>query len=484
MRTRTNAMRFLAVLFAALMCLAVPAPAFAAVGREDHSITDISANFTNWPEAPSLNAEAAYLLDVTSGEVLYRKNPDEQKYPASITKVLTAYIVIQDCGLDEMVTFSSNSIKSVEPDARSGDLSAGDELTVRDCLYLLLLNSNNEAAAALAEHDAGSVSAFADKMNAQAKEFGAENSHFTNPHGLFDENHYVTAADMAKIFWGVLQDETFLVIDSTINYRTAPVKAHSSGIACGMLHGMFNKDLGEYYEYAVCGKTGHIRAAGYTLVTYARKGEHELIAVVLKNESRVKSYEDTRKLFEYGFNNFNIVNMVSETDNVSVLRQVSEQIGEAKLLEYNIGEFVRYITLPSTVKFSDFTQTVKMEEGDDIARTGAIIYAYNGIEYGRIKLSAQVKLPETTTEAPTPEETAPPESQPEEQRGIVGWFIRNFLNTDAWLIVIAVLIFLILMVLLGIAFVYSKERVRRKNYQKKMKRFQQKREAERRDDQE
>lgn len=460
MYLKNHAKLWLGVVLCILLCMPVSSIVFAAVGRDDHTVVDISGDFTEWPEGPDLNSEAALLLDVSSGEVLFQKNADVKKYPASITKVLTAYIVIQDCDLNDTVTFSSNSIGGIESDAVSGDIAVGDKLSVRDCLYLLLLKSNNEAAMALAEHDAGTVEAFAAKMNAQAKEFGATDSHFTNPHGLYNEDHYVTARDMAKIFWGCLQDNTFLMIDSTVNYRTAPVKYYESGIPCGMLHGMFNSDLGEYYEYAVCGKTGHIRAAGYTLVTYARKDEQELLAVTLKADSRVESYKDTKALFEYGFNEFRLVNLVASIDDDSVSRQISDQLGEAVLDDYKVDQFVQYLTLPESTKLSDIEQTIDLVPGEGALRTGSISFGLNGKTYCTLGIKANVILPVAIADPAESSISVVSVDGRDLPSGLRGTLVKSFLNTDAWLIVIAVGFFIVIILLTAIVITYSKERRR------------------------
>lgn len=471
MRLRKYAKIWLSVMLVILLCLPASLTVFASVGRDDHTVVDISGDFSEWPEGPELKSEAAYLLDVSSGEVLFQKNADVRKYPASITKVLTAYIVIQDCDLNETVTFSSNSINGIESDAVSGDLVAGDKLSVRDCLYLLLLKSNNEAAMALAEHDAGTVEAFAEKMNAQAKEFGAVDSHFTNPHGLYNENHYVTAQDMAKIFWGCLQDSTFLMIDSTVNYRTAPVKYYSSGIPCGMLHGMFNPDLGEYYPYAICGKTGHIRAAGYTLVTYARKDDHELLAITLKAGSRVESYQDTKALFEYGFNNFKLVNMVSAIDDIEVSNQISEQIGEAVLDDYKTDTFVQYLTLPEDTKLTDIKQTVELDPGESAVRTGTISFSYNGNSYGSLNIRANVTLPVAIVEPGESSISFVSVDGRDLPSGLRGTLVKSFLNTDAWLVVIALGFFIVMLIFTAIVVTYSREKRRLREIERRRRKM-------------
>ena len=152
-----------------------------------------------WPDGPSISAEGGILFDANSGAVLYGKNIHEQYFPASITKILTALIIIENCQMDEVVTFSHNAVYNVEAGSSNANLEEGDRLTVRDCLYAMILKSANEAANALAEHAASTTAAFSSMMNAKAASLGCTDSHFNNPSGLNDPEHYTSAHDMALI---------------------------------------------------------------------------------------------------------------------------------------------------------------------------------------------------------------------------------------------------------------------------------------------
>ena len=149
--------------------------------------------YADWPVDTNVLSEGAILMDADSGAVLYGKNIHEHYYPASITKILTALLVVENCNLDDMVTFSKNAVFNVEPGSSSAGIDVGDTLTVRDCLYAMLLQSANEAANALAEHTAGSIEAFANMMNEKAASLGCTDSHFANPSGLNDPEHYTSA---------------------------------------------------------------------------------------------------------------------------------------------------------------------------------------------------------------------------------------------------------------------------------------------------
>ncbi len=171
-----------------------------------------------WPSGISISADGGIVIDVNSGAILYGKNINESYYPASITKILTALIIIENCDLDDTVTFSHTAVNTLEPGATILGARAGDQLSVRDCLYALLLQSANEVANALAEHCSGSIEAFADLMNRRAESLGCTNSHFANPSGLNNENHYTSAYDMALISQAAFENPTFVEMDSTTYY--------------------------------------------------------------------------------------------------------------------------------------------------------------------------------------------------------------------------------------------------------------------------
>ena len=154
-------------------------------------------------------------MDSATGAVLYAKNGETQFYPASITKLMTALLVAEKCSLDDTVTFSATATTNLESGAVSIKMAEGDTMTVRECLYALLLKSANEVGNALAEHVAGSNGAFADMMNAKAVSLGCTNTHFTNPHGLNDEQHYTTPHDMALIARAAFQNDTVKTVAST-----------------------------------------------------------------------------------------------------------------------------------------------------------------------------------------------------------------------------------------------------------------------------
>lgn len=255
-----------------------------------------------WPSGVSIEADGGILMDADTGTILYGKNMDQPYYPASITKILTAMIVLEQCSLDEIVEFSYDDVYNVEAGSSSAGIDEGDRLTVRDCLYALMLASANESANALACHVSGSREAFAELMNERAASLGCTGSNFANPSGLNDENHYTTARDMALITREAIKNPVFLEINATRSYQLAPTKRSPEGGYVANHHRMLLKNEAVYYPGAFAGKTGYTSLAGNTLVTCSENNGMTLIAVVLNGHQ--SHYTDTKALFDFGFDNF------------------------------------------------------------------------------------------------------------------------------------------------------------------------------------
>lgn len=220
---------------------------------------------------PAVSAEAAILFDATHNTVLFEKNADEKLYPASITKLMTALLVLEKADLNDTVVFSKTAVTNLESGAVTLKLQEGDRVSVRDCLYGLLLKSANEVANGLAEHVGGSIQGFADLMNRKAAELGCTGTHFTNPSGLNDPDHYTTARDMAKIAGAAFKNEMLQKISSSLSYEFPATKAAAARtITPG--HKMLYPSDSRYYEGMVGGKTGYTSLAGNTLVTCKEKG--------------------------------------------------------------------------------------------------------------------------------------------------------------------------------------------------------------------
>lgn len=250
---------------------------------------------------PEIEAQGACLMDAATGQVLFGKNQDKQFFPASITKVMTSLLVLENCSLTDVVTFSKTATTNLEAGASGLDVSEGDQLTVEQALYGFLLKSANEIGNGFAEHIAGSNSAFAEKMNAKAAALGCKNTHFANPHGLNNTEHLTTAYDMCLIMSEALKNPVFRRIDSTTSYEFPAIK-NAAAHTINMGHKMLYKTDSRYYEGIIGGKTGYTSKAGNTLVTGAERNGVRLVAVVLKSQGT--HYKDTKALLDYGFQNY------------------------------------------------------------------------------------------------------------------------------------------------------------------------------------
>jgi len=308
-----------------------------------------------WPKlSDDITAGSAILMDIDTGTILYKKNINEKCYPASITKILTTLIAVENCSMDEIVTFSSDAIYNTISVERSSSIwrDIGEKMTMEECLYAVMLESANECAYAVAEHVGGSLSKFVKMMNDKAEELGCTSSHFANPHGLPDEKHYLTAHDMAVIARAAYQNETFRLICGTKRYTIPPTNKHSDPTYMTNHHKMlYPKDTAAYlYDYCMGGKTGYTTAAGNTLVTFAEKDSMTLVAVIL-NGSSPNYWNETRSLFEYGFENFNLCNVAEYSD-------TDENIKDEKYDTLNTNDPYAQIDpqakiiLPKSVNFS------------------------------------------------------------------------------------------------------------------------------------
>ena len=213
--------KLLTILFAACLLLNNPVVVKAQVIANSANIGSTSESSTSlWPEdAPPVTSEAAIVMEASTGAILYSKNIHEEFYPASITKILTTLLAIENSSLSEIVTFSKKAVFDVDLDSSRIGIDVGEELTMEQSLYGIMLASANEVSYAVAEHISGDVDSFADLMNARAKELGCTNTNFVNPNGLPDPNHYTSAYDMALISRAAINNDIFREITGTRTYK-------------------------------------------------------------------------------------------------------------------------------------------------------------------------------------------------------------------------------------------------------------------------
>lgn len=254
---------------------------------------------------PDLVSNAAIVIDADSGQILYEKNINKKKYPASITKILTVLIALEhNVDFDDTITMSENAIWDIERDSTHIALDVDEKISVRDCIYATLLQSANECAYALAEYVAGDLDSFIILMNERAKELGCKNTNFVTPNGLHDRNHYTTAYDMSLITQEAVKNEQFCKIVSTLSYEIPPTNLKDETRPLWQGNRMINPNSSMYYEYCKGGKTGYTEKANNTLVTFAEKDGLKLICVVLDCDGWQYSYTDTRALYNFCYNNY------------------------------------------------------------------------------------------------------------------------------------------------------------------------------------
>lgn len=345
-----------------------------------------------WPEGPQIEGETAIVMEASTGTVLYEKNSHEHCYPASITKIMTILLAVENSSLDEEVTFSQDAVYKTEGSGISRDI--GEVMSMRECLYGMMLESANECAYAIAEHVGGNYDNFITMMNNKASELGCKDTHFNNPHGLPDEDHWTCANDMALICQEALKNDIFRMIVNTRRYTIPPTNKHSEETYLSNHHKMKNNYKGDeqyLYDYCIGGKTGYTSVAGSTLVTFAEKDGMTLICVVLK-EAGPSHYVDTRTLFDYCFENFQSWNIAENEKNYT------EDVPEINIFE-NEGSFIGLndegcIVLPVAAAFEDAVPKVAESNGDDRV-IGRIEYTYADRKIGGTDIELTgIKVPE------------------------------------------------------------------------------------------
>lgn len=263
----------------------------------------------------SLKLGAALMYEMNSGTLLYTMNPDAKMYPASVTKVMTCLLALEHGGFEEMVTVSEQVVANRDPDGSHCSLVAGEEMSLKNLMYCLMVASANDAGSVISEYIAGDEAAFVEMMNQKAQELGCTNTHFANPHGLHDENHYTTARDLAKIVLAALEYDLFQEIYSTRTYEV-PATNKSEARKLTTTNYMMDKSHVEYYydERVIGGKTGFTTPAGRCLAAVSEEGNMRLLTIALGGETGTNenglvsygSFSETLLMLDYGFNNFNM----------------------------------------------------------------------------------------------------------------------------------------------------------------------------------
>ena len=385
-----KATRFFSVFF--LMALVVNLLAF-----------PVSAAETSLPADPDIQAKAALLVDANTGNIVYAKNEHQELYPASLTKIMTALLVLEavDSGklsLDQQLT-ASDSITQLDADGSSAGIKVGEVMTVEQLLYCMLVVSANEACVILAEAVSGDVDTFVDAMNEKAKALGCENTHFVNPTGLHDSQHYTSAWDLYLITQEAMKHEDFMRICDTGDI-TLPATNLSEARSLHSTNYLISvwRSRGYYNTDAHGVKTGSTDAAGHCLVSSASKGSLSFISVMLGceqlhlegNEIRTMSFYETNRLFDWAFNNFAYQTVLTSDE---ILKEVAVSLSKIDHVTVHPAEDVE-VLLPKGLAAEDLERTITLKSdpveapisaGDVL---GTVTLSYDGTDYATVDLLA------------------------------------------------------------------------------------------------
>ncbi len=249
---------------------------------------------------PEIVADAAIVVDMKTGYSIYEKDIYTKYYPASITKIMTATLALENLQLTDVLTYSHDAVFSIEPGSSSAYLDEGEQITVEQALYGLMLISGNDVANGLAEAVGGTMNEFANMMTSKAVTLGCKNTNFANAHGLHDDNHYTCAYDMAILSRNAYNKfEMFRKLCSTVKYEVPPTNKQVETRYWRNSNRMINSEENYYYPDCVGGKTGFTDQAGGTFVSYANINGRLLMIVLLHSTNSVGAYTDSTALYDY-----------------------------------------------------------------------------------------------------------------------------------------------------------------------------------------
>ncbi|MBP1580815.1 MAG: D-alanyl-D-alanine carboxypeptidase [Oscillospiraceae bacterium] len=371
---------------------------------------------SNYAVPFEINEDGAYyMVEQKTGTLIFAQNEHEKMYPASLTKIMTAIIVLENCpDLSEKVTYKlaiQDQIYQLNVAAGGGlslaGFSAGEEISVKDLLYACLLPSGNEAAEILADYVGGSGPAFYEMMNEKAKELGAFNTNFANANGLFHENHYTTAYDMYLIASYAMENEAFEEIVSTVTYTSEPTNKNENGYTWINTNRMLNPQS-EYYSSIINGvKTGTLDEAGRCLITTAKKSGYEYMLVLMGAElygedgkylSYRADFQQTEQFYDWAFENYKVKTVIEKGTIVYSIDLNLAKDGKKQLQlmsgstfstlmpqSYNIDNVRAVPELDVTLLNEDKSIDAPIKKGDVVGELKLIL---SGKEIGRVDLLA------------------------------------------------------------------------------------------------
>lgn len=335
---------------------------------------------------PEPRAKAALLVDRKSGNVIYSAHADEKMYPASLTKIMTALLALEKGNLSDVLTVTDTALADITYLHSRIDLKVGEQLTLENLLTALLVSSANDAANVIAEYISGDIPSFVELMNTRAKELGMTNTHFVNPHGFHDDNHYTTANDLYLVTREALKNQKFCEIVKTKTAKIPATNLVKERTISSTNHLISRyRNTFHYYPYATGVKTGSTTEAGNCLVATAEKNGISLLSVVLGCENadqneNAYSFVDTKAMFEYVFNNYKSVTVAASTD-VIADSKVYEAKDSTRVALSPSKDIV--MLLPSDYKAEEIKSETKLADNisapiEKGALMGTVTYSFRG----------------------------------------------------------------------------------------------------------
>lgn len=301
------------LLLAMLFTLAIP------VAAEDTAeVVDETGETVEEPF--SIKAKAAMLVDLNTGRSIYEQNADERVYPASLTKIMTCLVALENGNLSDIVTVSESALSTLDADSSVAGLKVGEQMTLENMLYCMMIVSGNDACNVIAEHIAGSVEDYVRMMNERAYELGCENTHFVNVHGLHDEDHYTTVRDLSIITQAALKSANFRQITGLPEYELPATNLSDARTLTTTNMLIYRHSANNYFYPRASGiKTGYTSAAGRCVISTAKDDGVELLGIVCGANTSIdqygglvmESFPECIKLFDYGFDGFSYVSAIS-----------------------------------------------------------------------------------------------------------------------------------------------------------------------------
>lgn len=372
---------------------------------------ETSSPACEWPKPPEIESAAAVVMEASTGSILYNKSAYDTFYPASTTKLMTSLLAIEQCPLSDIVTCSRDSVETIGWDSSRIGLVAGESIDMENALYAILLASANEVSYAVGEHIAGTMEGFVTMMNQRAKDLGCVNTHFMNPHGLHNEDHYSCPYDLALIARKAIEYTTFRRVSGSYNHRIPETNLNVERYIANT-HGFIKKNV--VYEGVFAGKTGYTSEAGNCLVTCVERDGMTLICALMKAPNSTTAYNDTAKLLDYAFENFTLTPLAaSETTSKNAFPVLFED-EEALIAEVYSPLSVSdtSLVLPEGVNYEHLMKKVTLNpsvsftEGKNVI--GEVLYYYADNYVGSAEIIYHSEDAVVVQPSPTPEPTATP----------------------------------------------------------------------------